>query len=119
MENEKRANVRGGDLTAGRDYVGSFLDTVQSEAPPAAAPASEAAADDAVRPLRILAVLRDHGPQPIFTVQAASGVEFEAFAAAVATFRQAGLVTMSGEPGRERLELTATGAQIAGAAAPP
>jgi hypothetical protein len=28
-------------------------------------------------------------------------------------------VTMSGEPGRERLELTATGAQIAGAAAPP
>ena len=118
MENEKRVSVGRDQVSAGRDYVGSFLDTVKSEAP-APAPASEGAGDDKVRPLRILAVLRDHGPQTIGTVQAAAGIEFEAFAEAVATFRQAGLVTIQGEPGRERLELTATGAQIAGAATPP
>jgi predicted transcriptional regulator len=112
MENEKRGSA------AGRDYVGTFLDTVQSEAPASVA-TPEAAADDKVRPLRILAVLRDHGSQTIPTIQAAAGIEFEAFAEAVATFRQAGLVTIQGEPGRERLELTATGAQIAGAATPP
>jgi predicted transcriptional regulator len=66
-----------------------------------------------VAPLRLLALVAASGPQPIARLMAESGLEFTAFSDVLKTMREAGLITLVGQPGHEVVDLTPDGARLA------
>jgi predicted transcriptional regulator len=64
---------------------------------------------------RLLAALHGSGPQPVSDLFVASGLSFSDFTVAIQAMEANGLVTMQGEPGKERVALTERGEYIAGA----
>lgn len=100
--------ARGKDGTLASDSFGTFLQTYR---------ALEKKEDSGTRtePIALLSVLASLGEEraPIGKLLDASGMSFTSFASALERLRDAGLVEMSGAPGREEVELTSAGEQIA------
>ncbi len=64
-------------------------------------------------PTRLLAALAESGPQAVPDLMAASGMAAMDFLEVLKTLREVGLVALAGEPGKERVELTPNGRQVA------
>lgn len=86
------------------DSFGTFLDALQRSSPP---PTPSGAS------LRVLRTLAGAGPRTVPELAAASGIGFTDLAATLTTLQEAGLVTMQGQPGREQVEITPHGSEIA------
>lgn len=71
-------------------------------------------------PFSVVAVLGDAPGRamPLTALQAASGMVFEDFAAAIKYLQSSGYLTISGDPGKEMAELTALGSDVAQLARP-
>ena len=69
-------------------------------------------------PLSLLFKLAEAGQMPLADLQAASGMAFGEFAAAVKDLGNSGYLTVSGEPGHENAELTPLGENVARLAQP-
>jgi hypothetical protein len=124
------------------DYYGTFLEAVKQAPPdvqqrgpveaqpqqpigvppggeqaavnPAAPPeAGEGANVEAVDPISLLKILRDSGAQPMTQLQATTNLSFSRFSQVFAKLEEAGLVTISGNPGSENVELSAAGKTLA------
>jgi predicted transcriptional regulator len=85
-----------------------FLDTVAQEAPTESR-AETAQGDVRERRIQLLTILHRDGPTTVDQLRSASGMEFTEFAGTLKSFLDAGLVTMTGQPGKEIAELTEAG----------
>jgi hypothetical protein len=68
---------------------------------------------EAVDPISLLKVLRDSGAQPMTQLHATTNLSFSRFSQVFAKLEEAGLVTISGNPGSENVELSAAGKTLA------
>jgi hypothetical protein len=69
-------------------------------------------------PLSLLFKLAEAGQMPLAELQAASGMAFGEFAAAVKDLGNSGYLTVSGEPGHENAKLTPLGENVSRLAQP-
>jgi hypothetical protein len=90
-----RRKVKGGG-----DSFATFLDAVQRS--PQNLPADTAATF-------VTSILSLYGPQLLSELQVKSGMSFPAFAPLLESMRESGKVTVTGDPGRETVALTAAG----------
>lgn len=63
-------------------------------------------------PLKLLVLLKESGAVPMADLMAKSGMPFAEFADTIKTMEQAGLVSLTGLPGQEVVQLTQNGAQL-------
>jgi hypothetical protein len=93
------------------DSFTAYLEAKQRLQPSAPPPAGTS-------PLSLLFKLAEAGPMPLAELQAASGMAFGEFAAAVKDLGNSGYLTVSGEPGHEFAKLTPLGENISRLAQP-
>ena len=86
------------------DSFGTFLETMQRRE------SSRQASGGS--PIALLTILAESGPQPVPELLARSEMGFTDFSQALNTMREAGLLTLVGQPGQEVVELTETGQQV-------
>jgi hypothetical protein len=82
------------------DSFGTFLDAVQQG--PRKEPVGGAATV-------VSTILATYGPQLVSELQVKSGMSFDKFAPLIASMREAGTVTVTGDPGREVVAPTPAG----------
>lgn len=82
------------------DSFGTFLDAVQQS--PQEQPVGGAASV-------LSTILMTYGPQLLSELQGKSGMSFTEFAPLIASMRESGSVTVTGDPGREVVALTSAG----------
>jgi predicted transcriptional regulator len=87
-----------------------FIDTVAADSQ-AEASAEEDSTSSEKRAV-MLNVLHEKGPQSIDRLRSATGLEFADFAVTLKSFSDAGLVSIEGQPGEERVELTKAGEAV-------
>lgn len=63
-------------------------------------------------PLKLLALLKEAGPVSMVDLMAKSGLPFNEFADTITTMEQSGLVSVTGLPGKETIQLTQSGTQL-------
>ena len=83
------------------DSFGTFLDAVQ-QSPQKKQPVGGAASV-------LSTILMTYGPQLLSELQGKSGMSFTEFAPLIASMRESGAVTVTGDPGREVVALTSAG----------
>ena len=64
-------------------------------------------------PLKLVALLQDSGPIVMTQLMAKSGMSLGEFAATIETMADTGLVSVTGQPGSEVVELTQSGSKLA------
>jgi hypothetical protein len=84
---------------------GTFLDSINSSQAAPPAPGGT--------PFTLLTTLAGTGPQLVPDLLTATGLGFSDFTSALHTMQEAGLVTLTGVPGQERVALTTSGEQVA------
>ena len=99
--------AKSSDSTGNVNSFGTFLESLNSQAPPGQqAPPSGA-------PLKLLTALASSGPRTVPDLMSASGLAFSEFTDALTTMKTIGLVSLDGPPGQEQAALTASGEQMA------
>jgi len=88
---------RGRSKGSSADSFGTFLDAVQ-RSPQKQAPGGAASV--------VSTILATYGPQLLSELQVKSGMSFGDFAPLIASMRDSGAVTVTGDPGREVVALT-------------
>ncbi len=87
------------------DNFGTFLETLKRRE--TSRQASRGAS------FNLLTILVDSGPTPVPDLMKESGMGVADFAEALKTMREAGLITLAGQPGNETVGLTKNGEQVA------
>ena len=84
-----------------------FIDNVSPDS--SSEPSAADEPTDSEKRGRILNILHENGPQSLDRLRVATGLEFSDFAATLKSFTDAGLLSIAGNPGEERVELTKAG----------
>lgn len=93
------------------DYFGTFLESVKGSS-------RASQVQSGASPLKLLSVLDERGPQPVFALQNQANMTFSDFSHALDAAREAGLVELSGPSGQEIVSLTDAGRKLVGAGGP-